>query len=242
MKNFYDIAVLENEGAGTAYEYLIKCRFLDNLVSAKNPIKTIFIAGLPEKYGYSADIVSFCEDNNIKFEIVDERRFRASEAEAVLKNIIGKDICVHVRDLTDLKGCLPQAVSDIAISCEVLQRIDSFSKRILYIRYLKDIAGRIILFMPNGDNKGIGTYSGLNSVSNRELTLLLEYAGIRHYDIGYIDMPPWPPGIKANIIMKNPKKFEKKFILFFLKIFSFAEKFYPGVFKKRYAHIIYTVI
>jgi hypothetical protein len=51
---------------------------------------------------------------------------------------------------------------------------------------------------------------------------------------GYIDLPPFPPGIKKK------KKIKNTYIINILKIFGIIEKYYP--LKKKIAHIVYVYI
>jgi len=73
------------------------------------------------------------------------------------------------------------------------------------------------------------------------MNLLGTFSDYGYNDMGYIDMPPWPPGVKRNIFRGNPAGEKYNIILNILGIASFAEAIYPLFARLRYAHLIYVV-
>ena len=239
-RKFYDLAVSEGEGLGTVYEYLVKYKLLSSTIS-KNEKPKILIAGLPEKYGYSFDFISFCEECDSDYEIVDERTAKIDRLKQIFEKTYSGKVSVQPHNLCALDDIYPQGYFDWALSCEVLQRL-SPGGQIEYIKSLKKIATRVILFVPNGENLKHHTSSGLHAISKKALMDLLGIVSDYGYnDIGYIDMPPWPPGVKKNIFRGHPAGEKYNIILNILGIVSLAEVTYPLFVRSRYAHLIYVV-
>jgi len=239
-RKFYDLAVSEGEGLGTVYEYMVKYRLLNKVV-LKNEKSKVLIAGLPEKYGYSLDFISFCEENNSNYDILDERTGKLSVLRRILKKSNKNPGAVRLCDLSGIEDIYANKSFDLALSCEVLQRL-SPDNQIRYVRSLKNIAKRVILFVPNGDNRCHQSHSGLNGVKMQALIKQLDITDINKYrDAGYVDMPPWPPGVKNNPLKGGVGRAICNISLSILRVISAIEPFYPGLFKLKYAHLIYMV-
>jgi len=239
-RKFYDLAVLEGEGFGTVYEYLVKYKLLSKNIS-KNEKPKILIAGLPEKYGYSLDFISFCEGNGGYYEIVDERADKLCALKRIFEKSNKSLGSARLCNLWSMEDVYANKYFDLALSCEVLQRL-SFDNQIQYIRSLKKIAKKVILFVPNGDNNGHQSHSGLNTATMAALIKQLDIADSdKHRDTGYIDMPPWPPGTKSNPLKGDIGRAICNIALNILQVISIIEPFYPQSFKLKYAHLIYIV-
>lgn len=231
---------MEDEGVGTAYEYLVKYRLLCKIIN-KNENSGILIAGLPEKYGYSLDLIMFGKENSLNCEVVDERIEKINRLKQIFERTHKDTIPVRLCNLCDLENIYPEKHFDLAFSCEVLQRL-SLDEQIQYIRSLKKIAKNIVLFVPNGDNKGHQVYSCLNIITRKELINHFNMADDRrHHDTGYIDMPPWPPGVRKNILKGVIGRKICSISLNILQIASAIEPFYPAFIKSGYAHLIYII-
>ena len=240
MQKFYDLAITEGEGLGTAYEYLVKRRLLNKIIP-KNRKPRILIAGLPERYGYSLDFISFCEDYNLDYEVIDERADKIDRLKRISKKTHNRLKLAQSCDLCKLGNVYSEKHFDFAFSCEVLQRF-SHADRTQYIKILKRIAKNTILFVPNGDNKAHDVCSGLSAIKQREL--VGQFNSIYNHrirDMDYIDMPPWPPGIKRNIFKETMNNSVVNILLNILQIVSVIEPLCPVFIKSRYAHLIYIV-
>lgn len=96
--DFYKVALEEEQGIGTAYEYLAKQALLERIFKQSHYPNSILVAGLPEKYGSSMDFVALADRLGITLYI----------------------------DATPLTSKLPEC--DLAISCEFLQSISGENK------------------------------------------------------------------------------------------------------------------
>lgn len=238
---FYDLAIAEGEGLGTAYEYLAKYRLFDKIIPKEKKLK-VLISGLPEIYGYSLDFVFFCREYNLDYEIIDERADRIDRIKQICRKINNIKIPAQHRNLCDLDSIYPEKGFDWVFSCEVFQRF-SRKDRSRHIISLKKIAKNAVLFIPNGDNEAHNTHSGLSAIKLREL--IGQFDSIYNYrikDVGYVDMPPWPPGAKKNIFRSETNGKKRNILLNILRIAAFIEPVYPLFIKSRYAHLIYIVI
>ncbi len=240
IRKFYQAAITEREGVGTAYEYLVKYRLLSKVVNEKKN-SNILVAGLPEKYGYSLDFILLSEENDCNCEVVDERIEKLNGIRGIFEKIHKDAISVRLCDLYNLENIYTQKHFDLAFSCEVLQRLSS-EDQIQYIRSLKRIAKNVILFVPNGDNRSHKASSGLNSITRKELVGQFNALnGCEYRDIGYLDIPPWPPGVKDNPLKGRIGRTLCNILLNILQIISVLEPFYPKSVKSKYAHLIYVI-
>jgi len=201
ISSLYEIASIEGEGWGTAYEYFSKLPHLKKSFENEENIE-VMILGLPEKYGYSMDFILYCYLSNVKKIIVfDERKEKIenfSKLLVAINKIISKhlgiipDIEIHkVRSWDELKNYNV----DITLSCEVLQRLDGTSKD-TYVNFIKNNTRKYQIFVPNGNNDAHKNVSALRTLHIDELTGIFEKTKIT--DFGYVDCPPNPPGITVK--------------------------------------------
>jgi len=209
MQKIYDLALAEGEGLGTAYEYNVKLRLIRKVLGDYLP-KSILIYGLPEKYGYSMDFIYYGKMIGAKVYVYEKRADKLRKHKQIIMKLgLPKPNYVDKPIKTDL-----------LLSCEVAQRdkmiINSVKK-----------AKRICVFVPNADNRSHSKISGLKGLTQEELQKMFPS---RRY--GYVDMPPFPPGIRK----KN--KTSSSLLLFVLLLFGCFEGFLP--FKRRFAHVVYV--
>lgn len=221
MKKLYEIALIEKEGLGTAYEYYVKFRILRRYFKNNN-FKSILILGLPEKYGFSMDFVLFSHDKGIVPDIYDNRQDKIGLHREIMSQVnqnIDFDLDVNYIDSVSKKY-------DLVLSCEFFQRL-SRKERIEFSNKISTLCKRHAIFVPNRLNKSHVGLSGLNSISKSEMKFMFGKKGI----IGYVDAPPFPPGKRAK------KKITSNLIIRGLEIYSTFENFIS----KKYKHIIYSV-
>jgi len=237
IKLLYPAALIEGEGLGTAYEYFVKLKLLSKFVKDKR-IKNALIYGLPEKYGFSMDFVLFGQINNFNITIVDDRKERIKSFEKIINNLIEKGILLkrpRIVKLKKLNNFKFNKRFDLLVCSEVIQRLSN-KEKIGYIRLISKISNYAALFVPNKGNKMHSTLSKLNGLNLDELKEYFNKANI--LDIGYIDMPPFPPGLKKN---KRKEQINKLFSLL-LMAWTRLEILLPKIIKKRIAHICYIMI
>jgi hypothetical protein len=130
---------------------------------------------------------------------------------------------------------------DLALSCEVIQKY-TYSEQMIYFRKLSVVCDRFIVFAPNRKNHSHVGRSGLNSVDLSMLQYQLNQTGWKVSDSGYLDIPPFPPGMTAKGIRENNWKNNviQNCMCFVLNCWSRFDKRLAAEFP-QYAHMIYCV-
>jgi len=247
LECLYDIAKKQDEGLGTAYEYRVKLKLLHRLLTkADCRPESILIAGLPEKYGYSMDLVLLAQALEAKLTVLDERECRLEKFE---------DLCRGLRaassdHLTLIKTSSWDNFSsgknhDLIVSCEVLQRLDE-GQKISYFNELGHCGKMFVAFAPSAENKSHAKLSGLNTVSLGELEGLLINSGLELLSSGYLDAPPFPPGLKLS--RRNTDQsgqhqsnhILEKIAMLILGGWSRIERAIPNTVMQRVSHIAYV--
>lgn len=236
IKTLYAPALAEGEGVGTAYEYFAKRLILRHWLRGftKRPL-TLLIAGLPQIYGLSLDFLLMAQEIGCTTVIVaDDRPDRLTFLEKALPQM-GWAIrptllhTNHLPTLPELKGQF-----DLAISSEVLQRLAGEQKQ--YTQRLQHIASHVALFAPNGDNQAHVTHSGLAGVRLDEMRQLLNTKRA-----GYIDMPPFPPGITRTEDQREQATSGKleAIAMWGLGYYAQMEWLIPRPIRQSQSHIVY---
>lgn len=206
ISNLYEIAALEREGWGTAYEYYSKLPYLNKSFENEKNID-VMVLGLPEKYGYSMDFILYCYLNIVKRIIVfDERKEKIDNFSKLLTSF-NKNISKYIGIIPDTEilktnswNELKNYNVDITLSCEVFQRLDNTSKD-MFIDFIRNNTRKYLVFVPNGNDIAHKNVSTLKTLSIDELTGIFRDTEITNF--GYVDCPPNPPGITLN---KNKNK------------------------------------
>jgi len=131
---------------------------------------------------------------------------------------------------------------DLALSSEVFQRIDKGKET--YISNLIKVANNFAIFAPNRGNESHASLSGLNSVSLEELLIYCQaHSKATLYDYGYIDMPPFPPGISRSQDKREKASRSRieSFLMKGLEIYNLSEDIIPTFIKRQIAHIVYVM-
>lgn len=249
IKSLYAINLVEGEGIGTAYEYYAKLRKLIKFINSIERPRRILIAGLPEKYGLSMDFFLLAQILKAETLAIDDRSSRLERARKVFSKLKSKrifdDINVifsRVDNIVEFdKGSLRDGKFDLALSSEVLQRLDGAQSK--YISTLVGQAKHFAIFVPNRGNKSHANITGLKSVYLSELLKCCreEHSGVSIYDFGYIDMPPFPPGLTRSHEKRElaSKSRVEAFLMKGLEIYSLCEDIIPKFVKEKIAHITY---
>jgi hypothetical protein len=247
IKSLYQLALAEGEGIGTAYEYFAKRLILRGWLAKCAPAPRVLIAGLPEKYGSSLDFLLIAQElGAVEIIVVDER---AKALEKNRKNLAaaqagGNLVKVEPQFLTlsdfgDLEGLRDSF--DVCLSSEVLQRVDP-TMRERYLSHLKRLSRSSALFVPNGDNPAHTNISGLKGLRLSELQCLLQNGG-PVANLGYIDMPPFPPGITRSAEQRqhaSSGNFEG-LAMRGLSYYARLENSFPSFWRRDHSHIVYAL-
>lgn len=249
IKSLYALALAEGEGVGTAYEYFAKRLVLAGWLKQVGRPKRVLIAGLPEKYGSSLDFLQLAQELGAAVTIVDERplsllklqsSLAAAQQEGWLTAVSPTLIPVaNLADLVEVAGPF-----DLCICSEVVQRADP-PDRAQYAARLRELGTAVALFTPNGDNPAHTNISGLSGLSLAELqTLFTRHAPpATRRQFGYIDMPPFPPGITRSDEQREQAtsgRFEG-LAMWGLGYYARAEKILPASIRRRQSHIVYAL-
>jgi hypothetical protein len=245
IKTLYGLALAEEEGVGTAYEYYAKRLVLARWLKEMSPPRKILVAGLPQKYGASLEFIQLAAELEAQVTIVDERPGALEKLQACLARAREKgwfpDLIPKTALVTDLGQMneLSEAF-DLALSSEVLQRIAAGS-RAGYLSGLGARAGGLAIFCPNAGNSAHTHISGLSGLSVEELGALLTGLEAR---AGYIDMPPFPPGITRSEEQREQATSGKmeSVVMFGLNYYARIERFLPQALRSRQSHIVYALL
>lgn len=251
MKSLYAINLAEGEGLGTAYEYYAKLKKLRKFINSIEEPKRILIAGLPEKYGLSMDFFLLGQMLEAETTVIDERFDVMERAQYVFRTLKTTKIFGDTRVLflkTDQmeefrSQSFGQGEFDLALSSEVLQRLDRARRD--YISNIKRLAKNFALFAPNQENESHASLSGLKGVTLEELLAHCQEgdSGARIFEYGYLDVPPFPPGL-ARSQEKREQAAESRLEALLMKgleTYSLCERIMPKFIKKKKAHMIYVL-
>jgi hypothetical protein len=242
IRELYAYAVSEGEGVGTAYEYYVKRRIMRSVLRGLRPGARVLIAGLPEKYGTSLDFVLAAFERRAHVLVVDDRQAaldRARDAIGTLRaGFAGLEIEYLLLDsLAEMKG-LPR--QDLVLSCEVIQRM-SPAAQAEYGRAIVELGPRGVVFAPNAENGSHTAISGLAGLDRATLRAVMG-PHVRHVEVGFTDLPPFPPGITRTPSQRTraSRGALEGIGMWGLQLYSAAEPWLPDAVKRRVAHIVYA--
>jgi DNA-binding NarL/FixJ family response regulator len=254
IKDLYTLALAEGEGMGTAYEYYAKRLALGRWLKARPRPTSILLAGLPEKYGASLDFLLLAGELGATVTVVDDRpaalaRLRQALATSETSEVwaaLAQPAAIILADLPSLATLSGRF--DLAMSSEVLQRLGT-AERPTYVAALRARADALALFAPNADNPAHTDRSGLAGLRLAELrTLLGDDPSLLstancQLTTGYIDMPPFPPGITRSDAQREQATqgaFEAA-VMSGLRLYAHGERYLPGALRRRQSHIVYAL-
>ncbi len=250
IKDLYALALAEGEGMGTAYEYFAKRLVLDKWLKAFTRPNRVLIAGLPEKYGASLDSILLAQELGARqVTVIDERPAALDRLKHSLAALDEAGVTLPVPDMLVIESWseLPETVTgyDLAISSEVVQRLAE-DVRPVYVQQLRQRADHLAVFTPNADNPAHTDRSGLGGLSLGELTSLAQSpVDIRRAArTGYVDMPPFPPGITRSEDQREQATtglFEAS-VMRGLETYARTETLLPESVRKRQSHIVYALV
>lgn len=245
IKALYALALAEDEGVGTAYEYFAKRLVLRPWLRQQPPVRRLLVAGLPEKYGASLDHLLLAEELGATAVVVDDRppalakmaqALQAAQAAGWLTAVDVQPVLVQeMSQLSQIDGPF-----DLAIANEVLQRLPA-QDRLPYLERQRQLATAVATFCPNAANPDHAKHSGLGTLALDEL---LSLAGTRPLArFGYIDMPPFPTGVVRSDEQRAQAEsgLMEAVAMWGLAYFARLEHGLPTAVRKQKSHIIYTL-
>lgn len=248
IKSLYPLALAEGEGVGTAYEYFAKRLVLDRWLARRPRPGRILIAGLPEKYGSSFDFFLLAQEMAAaRVVVIDDRpaaldKIRGSLSKARANGELTQ-VQPHFTLVADMARLdeLSEAF-DLCLGSEVLQRL-SVRSRQQYIERLGRLAPALALFAPNSDNPSHTSLSGLSGLGLAELRALVEPTGVLAAS-GYVDMPPFPPGLTRSTEQRNQAAVGRLegLAMWGLGYYARLESLFPSSWRRSHSHIVYAFV
>lgn len=247
IKALYSLALAEGEGVGTAYEYYAKRLMLRRRLTGWLPPRSVLVAGLPERYGSSLDFLLLAAEVGAEVTVVDDRPGalkRLAQLESQLHGRtqtlpLARPANLLATDLAHLPAL--QGRYELALSSEVLQRLSAAEQR-AYVQRLGQLSGALAIFAPNAANDAHTTISGLAGVTHEALReIVAGELGDWEMEAGYLDMPPFPPGITRTGEQREQASTGRMeaAAMSLLRGYARAERLWPERLRQRHAHIVY---
>ena len=247
VSDLYPIALWEGEGMGTAYEYSAKLKMLRRVVGASPPAR-VLIAGLPEAYGVGMDLallgalydctVVIADDRPEKLEI-----FAAALRSPPLRERVDPERFELRRVKTLAHPVQPgDAPYDLWVTTSAIQRLKG-ARLNAYLVQARDWSLQAVLLAPNADNKAHTTLTRLDGFTLGELVSICEGIGLEVEGAGYVDLPPFPPGISRSEEAKEKaaESAIERLAMGVLEGWVRAERCLPRALQRRYSHLVYVV-
>jgi hypothetical protein len=262
IKTLYPFAIAEGEGVGTAYEYFTKRLLLARwLKQEERPRRRsaenlgFLIAGLPEKYGASLDFLLLASEMEAMITIADNRPQALTKAKAALAKAQDDGLMQNLEPEYCLAGSMGLMAEidgrfDLALSSETLQRLPAGDRK-QYVSRLLQLAPKVAIFTPNNDNPAHTNVSGLSGLRLDELGAIVEQglelvndSAQLSLQMGYIDMPPFPPGITRSEDQRDHAASGKgeAIAMWGLGQYAHLERWLPLSWRRSKSHIVYALI
>ena len=256
IKDLYPLALAEGEGVGTAYEYFTKRLHLLRWLKDNKPLKHILVAGLPEKYGVSLDFLLLASEMGASVNIIDDRPSALEKASTALESAQKSGYLKNLRSEFLLERTLYSFANldenfDLILTSETMQRMAAGSQK-LFISQLTRRAPKVAIFTPNKGNPDHTNQSGLSGLSLLDIEKLISkstgYSSAVKSEFsmrtGYLDMPPFPPGITRTDAQREQASSGKTeaIAMWGLGYYARLEQMLPYKWRRRKAHIVFAFI
>lgn len=186
-KKLLDLTFKEWEGIGTWYEYLAKYKIFKKL----KDIKTVLVAGLPQEYGLSTDMLLFAE--YAKLTVIDDRKHKLNQFKQIAKSFgVASNVkTIYCKNLS--KYPFKDDSFDLVSNTEAIQRVKNFE---YMIKEMERVSKKhIILFIPNAYYYSHDIITKIKTFKMKKLVKACNYPIIEK---NYLDRPPWPAGIAVS--------------------------------------------
>lgn len=247
--DLYPIALLEGQGIGTAYEYSVKLKLIQRVVSMTHLPRRLLIGGLPEDYGVDLDLALLAARYDCQTIVADDRlsTLEAFARGLTLPPLAGKvdPSQFEMRHLARLSHpTYPgDAPFDLWVTTSAVQRLDDDELN-LYLAQVRESAHHALLLVPNKANREHLTLSGLDGFFLPDLVAACQQAGLTVQDAGYLDVPPFPPGLQRSTEAKEKAAESpvERFIMNTLEWWVRGERLLPCFVKRRFSHLVYVFL
>jgi hypothetical protein len=242
------LALLEEQGMGTAYEYYSKLRVVRSAFESTVTPGSLLVLGLPEKHGYDLDLLLVAQQAGASLTLCEDRPEVLEQLQGALDALPDPSLreqvdLVHVDSLTDWSAIEGRRY-DWLISTAAVQRLPD-AEIVTYVRRARRFADYCLLFIPNLSNRAHLTLSGLRGLERERAVSLCEQAeGTRVLSSGYCDIPPFPPGLERSSEAKENALHSPIEIVAMrvLEGWCWGERWMPAAIQKRWAHLVYVAL
>jgi len=245
INKFFQAALIEGEGFGTAYEYQVKANLLQKYL---NETDRVLILGLPEKFGVSANFLILADKMQKPMLVVDDKPELIAEFNKVKQILIDTKLLQHPQLIeSKLLPGLAEYVPETNYDLIIIQKLNKGWDE-QYLNRLLCKTKNIFIFAPNSNNLSHQKFSKLAGINQTDLKKLS--GKILNTELGFIDCPPFPSGIK---LQRTPEQIHKQSSSFLNKAFCSIflgclnilcrlEKIFPAKIKNNHSHIIYLAL
>jgi hypothetical protein len=245
------LALLEEQGMGTAYEYYSKLRVVRHAFEQTDAPRSLLALGLPEKHGYDLDLLEVAQQAGAPLAICEDRPEVLDKLRLALQALpdpsLGEQVeLIQIDSLTDWRA-IEGRHFDWLISTAAVQRLPD-GDIVDYVQNARRFADYCLLFIPNLDNRAHLTLSGLRGLSRDQAVALCKQAGApdgpRLLSSGYCDIPPFPPGLqRSNEAKENAMHSPiENLAMRVLQWWCHGERWMPGPIQTRWAHLVYVAL
>jgi hypothetical protein len=247
VTDLYPVALLEGEGMGTAYEYSAKLKLLQRVIGATCPPRDILVGGLPEAYGVDVGLAFLAALYDCRVVVAEDRQpareaYRAVLCAPYLSRWI--DPSRFEMRAPESLACPTRAgdpVYDLWVTTSSIQRLKDGGLE-GYLDQVRHKSRCAVLFAPNKDNRAHLTLTRMDGFRLADLVEVCTRAGLTVRGAGYVDLPPFPPGIKRSDEAKKKAAESRieRFAMRGLEGWAWGERFLPRFLKRRFAHLVYV--
>ena len=251
IRSLYPLALLEEQGMGTAYEYYSKLRVIQVAFERTAAPRSLLVLGLPEKHGYDLDLLLVAQQAGASLAFCEDRPEILEALQGALDALPDPSLrerveLVQIDSLTDWRA-IEGRHFDWLISTAAVQRLPD-AEIATYIQNARRCAGYSLLFIPNLGNRAHLTLSGLRGLDRAQAVALCEQAGAprstRVLSSGYCDIPPFPPGLQRSSAAKENALHSpvETLAMRVLEWWCRGERWMPAAIQKRWAHLVYLFL
>jgi len=251
IRSLYPLALLEEQGMGTAYEYYSKLRVVQTAFDQTITPGSLLVLGLPEKHGYDLDLLLVAHQAGASLTVCEDRPEVLGQLERALGHLpdpsLGRQVeLVQIDSLTGWRA-IEGRHYDWLISTAAVQRLPD-AEIVVYVQNARRHADYCLLFIPNLSNRAHLTLSGLRGLEREQAAALCEQAGAPHgprlLQSGYCDIPPFPPGLQRSSEAKENALHSPLEVaaMRVLEWWCRGERWMPALIQKKWAHLIYIAL
>ena len=132
---------------------------------------------------------------------------------------------------------------DLWVTTSSIQRLGD-GGRVEYLYHIREKTRCAVIMVPNKHNRAHQTITKIEGLFLDDLVSMCQRAGLWVREAGYLDLPPFPPGITRSVKAKEnaaQSGFER-LAMRVLEWVAWGERLWPRFVKRRFGHIAYAVV